>query len=74
MIVAEIVDDGGGLGAPALVPGFGITGMQERAALFGGTLTVGNRTDGSGVIVTARLPCEPEDDVAPEEVVEVLSA
>ncbi len=74
MVAVEIVDDGGGLGAPAMVAGFGITGMQERAASLGGTLTVANRTDGRGVIVTARLPCVPEDDVVPEEIVEELSA
>jgi two-component system, NarL family, sensor histidine kinase UhpB len=73
-IVAEIVDDGGGLNASNLVAGFGITGMQERAASLGGTLTVKNRPDGSGVIVSARFPCEAEDRAAPEDIVEELSA
>jgi two-component system, NarL family, sensor histidine kinase UhpB len=74
MIAVEIVDDGGGLSAPAPVPGFGITGMQERATSLGGTLTVGNREDGSGVVVTARLPYKVEDHVQTEEIVEELSA
>ncbi|MEY9847215.1 sensor histidine kinase [Streptacidiphilus sp. MAP5-3] len=35
--------------------GFGITGMRERTALLGGTLTAGPHSDG-GFQVTARLP------------------
>jgi two-component system, NarL family, sensor histidine kinase UhpB len=73
-ITAEIVDDGGGLHAPALVAGFGITGMQERAAFLGGTLIVRNRTGGGGVSVTARFPCEAADHVASEDIVEELPA
>jgi two-component system, NarL family, sensor histidine kinase UhpB len=73
-IVAEIVDDGGGLNALTHMAGFGITGMQDRAASVGGTLTVGNRTGGGGVIVTARFPCEMADHVATDDVVEELPA
>jgi signal transduction histidine kinase len=53
MLVVEVTDDGpGGEGRPA---GHGLTGMRERAELFGGTLEVGpSQTGGFGVC--ARLP------------------
>ncbi len=37
--------------------------MKERAVLLGGTLTVENRHDGPGVVVTARLPLPSEEDI-----------
>ncbi len=48
------VRDDGDTG-PAAAPGYGITGMTERAALLGGTLEAG-RPPGRGWIVTAVLP------------------
>jgi signal transduction histidine kinase len=53
MLVIEVTDDGpGDEGRPA---GHGLTGMRERAELFGGTLEVGpSKTGGFGVC--ARLP------------------
>jgi two-component system, NarL family, sensor histidine kinase UhpB len=56
IIAIEIVDDGGGLMPCNAVAGFGITGMQERAAMLGGTISVQNRSDGKGVVVSVRLP------------------
>jgi len=51
-----VQDDGPGRGATgAAPPGYGLAGMQERAALFGGTFTAGNRV-GGGFEVRARLP------------------
>lgn len=44
-----------GTTASATAPGFGITGMQERAALLGGTLAAGPAPDG-GWRVTAEFP------------------
>jgi signal transduction histidine kinase len=41
--------------APATTPGYGITGMMERAALLGGTCQSG-RAPGGGWVVTAVLP------------------
>jgi len=35
--------------------GFGIAGMRERTALLGGTISVENRSDGKGVLVSARF-------------------
>lgn len=55
-IAVEISDDGVGLHAPS-GSGFGLLGMRERVQSLGGTLSVRNRVDGSGVIVSARLPC-----------------
>lgn len=51
-----VTDDGCGLKAGTAPGGFGIVGMQERVATLGGRLEVANRTDGPGVVVTARLP------------------
>jgi two-component system sensor histidine kinase UhpB len=46
-----------GLGLPADgVPGTGMRGMQERAALIGASLTIGNRRVGSGCEVRLQVP------------------
>ncbi|MEO5922074.1 MAG: histidine kinase, partial [Pseudolysinimonas sp.] len=52
------VHDDGTAGA-AGAPGYGITGMTERAALLGGTCTAGRDSDG-GWTVTADLPRTPQ--------------
>lgn len=46
----EVSDDGGD--AASAPPGFGITGMIERAALLGGTCTAGPRSGGGWSVVT----------------------
>jgi two-component system, NarL family, sensor histidine kinase UhpB len=52
-----VIDDGGGMMAAAVpAVGFGIIGMQERAAMLGGVLTVRNSAGDKGVIVSASLP------------------
>ena len=56
-LALEVVDDGVATG-PAGPSGFGILGMRERAALFGGELTAGVRPEG-GFRVGARLPLSP---------------
>jgi two-component system, NarL family, sensor histidine kinase UhpB len=55
-VAVEVTDDGGGLRDLRDAPGFGLVGMHERVKSVGGTLTVKNRVDGRGVIVSARLP------------------
>jgi two-component system, NarL family, sensor histidine kinase UhpB len=55
-VAVEVVDDGGGMKPSSAAISFGITGMQERAAMLGGTLSVENRGDGTGVAVIAQLP------------------
>jgi two-component system sensor histidine kinase UhpB len=67
-LTVEVIDDGHGIMPPGPFVGFGIAGMQERAASLSGTLIVENRVDGKGVIVRAQFP------VQTEEVVEELSA
>ena len=52
-----IADAGGG--AVAGAPGHGLVGMHERAELFGGTLTAGDR-EGHGFEVRAVLPYDGE--------------
>jgi signal transduction histidine kinase len=61
----SVVDDGTGAASDA-EPGFGITGMRERARSIGGTLTAAPRDDAPGFAVTAQLPAviaseEPEE-------------
>lgn len=58
-VVVEVRDDGQGLARPlpeTTPNSFGIIGMQERVTALGGQLTLANRTDGNGAVVTARLP------------------
>jgi signal transduction histidine kinase len=50
----EVVDDGT-RAASANGDGFGLVGIRERVALYGGSLSVGARHDG-GFAVAARLP------------------
>ena len=62
-LVARVSDNGGGFDANNASGGFGLIGMKERATLLGGTLTVENRSDRLGVVVTARLPLPSEEDI-----------
>ena len=55
-VAVEVVDDGDGLRDSGEGAGFGLVGMRERVESLGGTLTVKNRVDGRGVIVSARFP------------------
>jgi two-component system sensor histidine kinase UhpB len=55
-VAVNVADDGGGM--DELAAGFGITGMHERVALLGGTLTIRNRPEGNGVTVSARVPLD----------------
>ncbi|PFG44099.1 signal transduction histidine kinase [Isoptericola jiangsuensis] len=45
-VVLEVSDDGRGAAAGHDSPGFGLLGMRERAALFGGSVTAGPRPGG----------------------------
>jgi signal transduction histidine kinase len=57
-VVIEVLDDGPGPlgnGTPADSSGYGLMGMRERVALYGGKLDVGRRR-GGGFAVRARLP------------------
>jgi two-component system sensor histidine kinase UhpB len=73
-IMIGVSDDGGGTVAADSVIGFGISGMQERAALLGGTLVVRNRIDRKGVIVAAELPFDKSAEIRTAEVREAGSA
>ena len=73
-IAISVIDDGGGMPPAGPAIGFGITGMQERAALLGGTLSVGDRVDAKGVVVGARLPLDRPAEGDPLKSRETVSA
>lgn len=52
--VVQVVDDGAGFDPAATPPGFGLTGMRERAVLAGGRLVV-RSSPGNGTAVELRL-------------------
>ncbi len=63
-VAVEVADDGTGM-ADAADPGFGLRGMAERVRALGGRLHL-DKPRGSGLKVTARLPCRAQaGDVAP---------
>jgi two-component system, NarL family, sensor histidine kinase UhpB len=72
-ITVEVADDGGGMRDPGRARGFGLIGMKERVGSLGGTLTVGNRSTGQGVIILAQFPpenrTEPANANVPEEMI-----
>lgn len=70
----DVVDDGGGMKPGNAAIGFGITGMQERVALLGGTISIGNRSDGKGVVVSARLAFQMPPEFPARKVEEAFSA
>jgi signal transduction histidine kinase len=53
----EVTDDGAGVAQGHGVPGRGLEGMQERVAVYGGSLTTGGGPDG-GYRVAARIPVD----------------
>jgi signal transduction histidine kinase len=56
-IAIEVADDGDGFEPSRVSEGFGLVGMRERAALFGGTLDVVS-APGSGTRLRAELPLD----------------
>lgn len=56
-IELEVRDDGQLVAAPGFGSGYGLVGMRERVALFGGELHAGPGPDG-GFVVRARLPLD----------------
>jgi two-component system sensor histidine kinase UhpB len=60
-LTVEVIDDGHGIMPPGPFVGFGVAGMQERAASLSGTLIVKNRVDSRGVIVRAQFPVQTEE-------------
>lgn len=57
-VVLEVTDDGRGAAADSDGRGQGVLGMRERAAMLGGTLSVGPRP-GGGFRVRAEIPTPP---------------
>jgi signal transduction histidine kinase len=55
-LTTRVVDDGGGFGTAPPTTGTGLTSMQQRAQLLGGTLSVAPRGGGRGVEVTLTFP------------------
>jgi signal transduction histidine kinase len=52
----EVVDDGPQPSRATAAPGYGLTGMRERAALYDGRIEATPRTDGHGWRVRAEFP------------------
>src|SRR5215471_15566634 len=62
-VIVEVTDHGQGMaGSPGV--GYGLLGMSERVSAMGGRLTFRNRP-GSGLAVTAILPCSPQRALSP---------
>lgn len=70
-LVVEVADDGRGPTGDGR--GFGLIGMQERAAAVGGRVEHG-RGPAGGFRVLAVLPVDPDGAVAPHDAVEALEA
>lgn len=64
VLSVEVTDDGprDGRGERAGDPGWGLVGIRERAALFGGTADIGPRPEG-GFRVSVRIPVPVESRV-----------
>jgi two-component system, NarL family, sensor kinase len=58
LVSLRITDDGAGFYPDAAAPGFGLSGMAERAELVGGRLDV-RSGPGRGTTVEARIPVTP---------------
>ena len=56
-----VVRDSGGRGTPTASPGNGLTGMRQRVALLGGSMSASRQPDG-GFAVTAQLPLASRDE------------
>jgi two-component system sensor histidine kinase UhpB len=65
MIVVRVADDGGGMRPPSRQGSYGLLHMRERVVAIGGSLTAGDRSDGHGVVVIAKIP-DPKFRVLPE--------
>jgi two-component system, NarL family, sensor histidine kinase UhpB len=72
-VAIDVVDNGGGMKPRNAAVGFGITGMQERVTLLGGTISVANRSDEKGVVVSARLPFQTAPEFPAREVEETAA-
>ena len=58
LVSLRITDDGAGFYPDAATPGFGLSGMTERAELVGGRLDV-RSGPGRGTTIEARIPVTP---------------
>ena len=56
MLRVEVVDNG--VGGADTANGSGLTGLADRVAVLGGTLSV-TSPPGAGTMIAAELPCGP---------------
>jgi two-component system, NarL family, sensor histidine kinase DevS len=68
-LLVEVRDDGSGFEVDTRRQGFGLTGMQERVSLAGGTLSISSGEEGT--FLRARLPmrsltAQPDSELRPQ--------
>jgi signal transduction histidine kinase len=61
-VTLRVTDDGAGFDTNQVSAGFGLVGMQDRASLIGGTLSV-ESAPGSGTTVRAEVPARHREEV-----------
>ena len=62
-VEVSVVDDGGASAVASPGGGYGLTGLRERVAAYGGTVSAGARR-GTGFEVRVRLPLDRTAEVA----------
>jgi signal transduction histidine kinase len=58
----RVKDNGIGFSREDTLPGFGITGMEERVASLGGTMTIASDSQGTEISITVPLATAPIED------------
>ena len=60
-LAVTVEDDGAGFDPGAISIGYGLLGIRERAAAFGGTIDIGS-APGEGTRIEVEIPLESVDE------------